>query len=323
MSRAETQAAESAPTSIINTSSGQPDIYFIVLDMYARDDIMKEVTGYDNSAFIASLQSRGFYIPECAHSNFSGTVKSIITTLNLDYLDALGLSYKTTNSTSAETRNLIVNNKIRSLMQGYGYQFVTGRGYDSSLDINNSDIYLNYWQIEAGSDNLDEQRFSNLYFNTTILRILSELYKNDPEKGAWLPYWLVTDRESDAALKEASFWYFQNNYMFDSLESIPQMPGNYLVYAHINAPHGPYAYRTDGSFNFPPDSEDELVLYTEAVQYLNTRVLVLIDTLQSESDVPPIIILQGDHSIHVLTTGIDKHKILSAYYLPGELNTPP
>ena len=323
MSRAEARAEETTSTEVMNAPADQPDIYFIVLDMYARADIMQEVTGYDNSDFIAALQERGFYIPECAHSNFSGTVRTITTTLNLDYLDVLGLAYKTTNSTSAEARNLIVNNKIRSLMQGYGYQFVTGRGYDSSLDIDNSDLYLNYWQDEAGSDDLDEQRFSNLYFNTTVLRIVSEIYKNNPGKGAWLPYWLVTDRESDAAYKEAAFWYYQNNYMFDSIDTIPQMPGNYLVYAHINAPHGPYAYRADGSFNFPPDSEDETVLYTEAVQYLNTRVLDLIDTLQSESDVPPIIILQGDHSIHVLTTGIDKHKILSAYYLPGELNTLP
>jgi hypothetical protein len=313
------------PISVPTSSAGEelPDVYFIVLDMYARADIMQEVTGYDNSAFISALQERGFYIPDCAHSNYSGTVRSMTTALNMDYLETLGLAYKDANSTSAETRNLIVNNRIRSVMQGYGYEFVTGRGYDSSLDINNPDIYLNYWQDSAGSDDLDEQRFADLYFNTTILRVVSELYKNNPEKADWLPYWLVTDREADAAYKEAAFWYYQNNYMFDSLESIPQMPGNYFVYAHINAPHGPYAYRADGSFNFPPDSDDELVLFTEAVQYLNTRVLDLIDTLQNESDVPPIIILQGDHSIHVFTTGIDKHKILNAYYLPGDLITPP
>jgi hypothetical protein len=130
------------------------------------------------------------------------------------------------------------------------------------------------------------------------------------------------------ALEEATFWYYQNNYIFDSIEKIPQKkPGPYLIYAHINAPHGPYVYKSDGSFQYPlgnplpPQVEKEL--YANEITYLNKRVLKLVETILKESTKAPIIIIQGDHGLHNLTTGLEKHKILSAYYLPGELVLPP
>lgn len=301
----------------------QPDIYYIVLDMYARNDIMQEVIGYDNSEFIDALKERGFYVPDCAYSNYESTGKTIISVLNYEYLDELDVEGNDETDTLTSGDNLVINNQIRKVLKSYGYQFVTGRGHDSQMDINNSDIYWNYFHDEGSGDNLDKQRFASLYFNTTVFRIFTEIYKDNPQKAAWLPYWLAVDRESNSYLSEATFWYYQNKYMFDSLEEIPQMSGDYFVYAHILSPHPPYVFRPDGSFNYPVDSSDEKVLYRETIEYLNKRVLEMIDTLQGESEVQPIIILQADHSIHGMTTGLDKHKILSAYYLPGELNTAP
>ncbi len=59
------------------------------------------------------------------------------------------------------------------------------------------------------------------------------------------------------------------------------------------------------------------------ITYINKRILKVVDALQEKSSPSPIIIIQGDHGIHKMTTGLDKHKILSAYYLPGNLSTPP
>jgi hypothetical protein len=149
------------------------------------------------------------------------------------------------------------------------------------------------------------------------------LSKDNAEKYSWIPYWLAGNRENNIVLREASFWFNQNNYMFDSLEELAGKPGNYFVYAHINAPHGPFVYRADGSFNYPLDTTDLKKLNIEMLTYLNKRVLELVDVLQKNSSTPPIIIIQADHGLHVLTSGLNKHKILSAYYLPGALSTPP
>jgi hypothetical protein len=39
-----------------------PDIYYIILDGYARADVLHEFYGYDNSSFIAALKDRGFEV---------------------------------------------------------------------------------------------------------------------------------------------------------------------------------------------------------------------------------------------------------------------
>jgi hypothetical protein len=323
MHKSTSQSVSENPINAGNTDDSQPDIYYIVLDAYARADIIQEVTGYDNTSFIDALKARGFYIPECAFSNYEHTGQTITSVLNYEYLNNLKISDASSDDTYVGDTNLIINNNIRKLTQSNGYQFVTGRGFDSNMDINNSDLYFNYAHDQGGADDLDKRRFSSLYFNTTVLRVISEVFKGNPEKAAWLPYWLAGDSEGNAYLENASYWFYQNNYMFDSLASIPSRPGKYFVYAHIVSPHPPYVYRTDGSFNYPLDSGDERVLYAETIQHLNKLVLNLVDTLQSQSDVQPIIIIQGDHAIHGLTTALDKHKILSAFYLPGDLNTPP
>jgi hypothetical protein len=300
-----------------------PDIYYIVLDAYARADILKSVVGYDNSAFINALKERGFYLPECAFSNYNGTELTISSVLNMDTLENLGVPVSSQTQHEAQYTNLIHHNQISKTLRSYGYQFITGRGYAAFNDINTSDVYLNYAEDQGITDDVAEKRFTGLYFNTTIFRVISELYKNSPERFSMLPVWLVSDPENDQSLNVANFWYHQNNYMFDSLEKIPDRPGNYFVYAHINAPHGPYVYRSDGSFRFPLNDQPEAVEYVDMVKYVNQRMLAVIDALVKNSETPPIIIIQADHGIHKLTAGLDKHKILSAYYLPGILSDPP
>jgi len=295
--------------------SGQkdlPDIYYIVLDAYAREDIIKEVTGYDNSPFTGALKERGFYIPECAFSNYAVTELTLQSVLNYDTLDHL----------NGQKTDLILDNKAGKTFRSYGYQFVTGRGWAPFNDIQTSDVYLNYAIDQGVQDDLAQLRFASLYLNTTVFRLLTELYKNNPEKFSIIPFWEMVNKVGDTTLKGSTFWYLQNDYMFDSLQKIPEKPGSFFVYAHINAPHGPYIYNADGSFRDPFEVQDEEVLYRNAIIYLNKRILEVIDTLQKKSDPPPIIIIQGDHGMHKMTQGLDKHKILSAYYLPGTLNTP-
>lgn len=318
-----TAPAAAQPVSASAGESALPDIYYIVLDAYARQDILRDVIGYDNTPFLNALHERGFYVPECAYSNYDGTVVTLASVLNYDMLDHLHVPVNSQGEYQALNTALIHDNRARQTFAAYGYQFVTGRGYAPFNDIQNADVYLNYAIDQGIEDDLAEKRFTSLYLNTTVFRVLSELYQNNPERFTWLPSWLAVDPDSNPSLAEANFWYLQNNYMFDALETIPAKPGNFLVYAHINAPHGPYVYRRDGSFRYPPDDQDEVIRYADAVDYINRRVLAVIDTLQAHSSPPPVIILQGDHGIHKLTSGLDKHKILSAYYLPGNLSAPP
>ncbi len=67
-----------------------PDIYYIILDAYPRNDVLQDVYGYDNSEFLGQLSEMGFYVAECSQSNYSKTSHSLTSSLNLNYLDVFG-----------------------------------------------------------------------------------------------------------------------------------------------------------------------------------------------------------------------------------------
>ena len=66
-----------------------PDIYYIILDGYARSDVMKSRFGFDNSGFLSHLESRGFYVARQSTANYCQTPLSLSASLNAVYLDEL------------------------------------------------------------------------------------------------------------------------------------------------------------------------------------------------------------------------------------------
>jgi hypothetical protein len=62
-----------------------PNIFHIILDAYAREDLLRNMTDWDNSDFIDSLKQRGFYIASRSYSNYPTTVLSIASTLEMNY----------------------------------------------------------------------------------------------------------------------------------------------------------------------------------------------------------------------------------------------
>ncbi|MDR1031771.1 MAG: hypothetical protein LBL30_01445 [Holosporales bacterium] len=63
----------------------KPNIYYILVDMYARQDTLKEVCGFDNEPFLKQLDDLGFAVSRTAWSNYESTVPSLSATLNMNY----------------------------------------------------------------------------------------------------------------------------------------------------------------------------------------------------------------------------------------------
>ena len=100
-----------------------PDIYYIVLDAYARTDILNDFFGFDNAAFTEYLLEKGFVIPLDNHSNYASTEMSITSTLNMQYIqtllpDAEGWPYWWLLSP------LIEGSAVETALMGVGYQTV-------------------------------------------------------------------------------------------------------------------------------------------------------------------------------------------------------
>ena len=64
-----------------------PDIYYIILDGYGRQDILEQLYDYDNSAFINELIADGFYVAGESRTNYIKTLWSLSSSLNMSYLD--------------------------------------------------------------------------------------------------------------------------------------------------------------------------------------------------------------------------------------------
>ena len=67
--------------------SSTPDIYYIILDAYSGADVLDELYGLDNRPFLDSLRSKGFYVADDSHTNYTQTIFSVPSTLNFDYID--------------------------------------------------------------------------------------------------------------------------------------------------------------------------------------------------------------------------------------------
>ena len=68
-------------------SAETPDVYYIILDGYARADTLMRECNFDNSQFIDFLRSRGFYVADQSCSNYPMTFMSLASSLNMCYLD--------------------------------------------------------------------------------------------------------------------------------------------------------------------------------------------------------------------------------------------
>ena len=61
----------------------KPDIFYIILDGYARGDTLEAIYNVDNDPFLDSLRNKGFYIADHSLSNYSTTLKSLTASLNM------------------------------------------------------------------------------------------------------------------------------------------------------------------------------------------------------------------------------------------------
>ncbi|MCV0387494.1 MAG: hypothetical protein K5821_13900 [Nitrobacter sp.] len=66
--------------------TSRPNIYFFLMDAYARADKIKTILHYDNSPFLDLLKDRGFYVVERATANYPVTWLSIASTLSMKYV---------------------------------------------------------------------------------------------------------------------------------------------------------------------------------------------------------------------------------------------
>lgn len=274
------QAQAAIPDTLLssNDPENMPDVYLIVLDMYGREDALNDHYNYDNSEFISQLKEIGFYVADCARSNYATTALSLASQLNLDYLDVL-----LDNVTLESASYLIRNSTVRMAFEEIGYISIA---YDTGYEwanVSTSDIYLEnpqdpiLWNIDP---------FEHLLIEGTILRPLLDYYIS---LGLGEIKYFETVNEMKAQRIQM---------VLDHLNLIPQMDGPKFVYAHLLIPHPPHVFNTDGSVNLQAsEHSDDKFEFEIQLDYLNPRIIEIVKNIIDESDPSPIIILEGDHGL--------------------------
>jgi len=283
-----------------------PDVYFILLDEYTRQDVLSEVYHFDNSAFLDQLKQMGFVIVDCSQSNYSQTEMVLTSIMNLNYLDALG-KFDPGDTEHATLRQLIRNNAVNQTFHQLGYQLVAFETGFHFSEFYNADFYLS--PGGRGHDLLGGMNaFEVLLFKSTAGLALLDF-------AQVLPSFLVPDTSQPLETKRQ-----QVLFDLEELGTIPQsIPGPKFVFAHILLLHEPFVFTADGSAVDYPDSLDEeqyLAAYRDQVVFLNSRLLPILQNIIANTDPPPIIILQGDTGPGRVSHA-GRMENLSAFYLPG------
>jgi len=280
-----------------------PDIYYIILDAYGRDDVLQEMYALDNTAFLKRLADMGFYIARCSRSNYTQTQLSLASSLNFDYIQNLG-EYISGQTTRVGLDKMIHHSAVRQALKQLGYRMVAFETGFKYTQVEDADLYLfsHNSPLEGVSLSGGLNGFEVMLVNTSAGRLLTDAVNVLP--GSIKPIWEYPEQ----AHRELVL------FDLEQLRQLPESPGQKFIFAHIVAPHPPYVFEADGSFS-PPDKPD-FSGYRDQVLYLNNQIETLLAEIIQSSATPPIIIIQGDHG-PILAAPRQRLKILNAYYLPG------
>lgn len=306
------------PVAEVESAAPRPDIYYIILDGYGRQDVLQKFYEFENSEFIAALRARGFYVAENSSSNYIQTMLSLSSSFNMDYVQNLNVDGRMPEN-RADLIELLNYSKVRTVLAQNGYQIVSFEN-EYKATIPTADVYY-----DDSSSMLTQPvtAFESIVIDHSLARVLNHI------------------PAFNRALIEMPYETHRQHILsaFSKLEEIPLLDGEYFVYTHVIAPHPPFVFDAQG--NVVPHDEPFTLFdanfyikdhsrggyiagYRKQIQYINTLVLGAVDAILSRSETPPIIILQGDHGpgayLHwgslEQTVPSERFGILNAYYFP-------
>lgn len=294
-------------------SVARPDIYWIVMEEYASQRVLRDDFHFDNAPFLDDLRERGFYIADDSTANYLKTAPSIQSARNLEYLDAptLRSQAKSPSDWGPIYHGLQSPFEVQQFLGELAYRFIYAGTFWSPMAKHPS-AEINYVYDGLTSEFLETLQ------QATILRALRDL-------GPQAPYDWRRNR------------WNQTLYELRSLEHASDLGGPKFVHAQLALDHDPYVFHPDGSF-VTEDEERGMSheqQYVGQLEYTNTRMLAWVDQLLDvPEDQRPIIILLADEGpwpngyrynertfdwTSATTEDLrQKFGILNAVYLPGK-----
>lgn len=291
----------------------RPDVYYIVLDGYGRNDVLKDLYDFDNRPFLDALAQLGFIVAEDAKANYAQTMLSLGSSLNLSHMPEF---VEANGETETHDRSLLIRALRRSRLVRFfrrlDYSTVTISSGIQATEFHDFDIRY------APRFSMNEFEYALLH-NTILMRFLDSQQADGGSGGIF--YALHRQRI---------------RFTLDTLREIPALDGPKFVLVHLLSPHPPFVFRRDGSPLNPgttgslmertkdaPAQAKYVEGYSEQIRFLTDEILACVQAIV-ERDPGAIIVLQSDHGPAAQinwenpkeTNMRERFGILSAYYVP-------
>jgi hypothetical protein len=253
----------------------RPNVYWLMLDQYARTDVLQRVMRLDDRPFVRDLEDRGFQVSTTSRTSYPRTHLSLASTLEMDYV--LEPGHEVSDDFGRFGPVVLGNNATAARFRALGYQIVYGEagGVEwSSCREDLVDVCLPITRPSPATGPLEQ----TLLDRTPLGVLPLPVPYGDPLTFA--------DGLVDPALEvEAPFFAFQ----------------------HILSPHYPYRYREDCTARTRPldarrtTHDQRIEHYRAQVRCLNDLVIQAVDRIV-ERDPSAVIIVQSDHGSDLTVT---------------------
>lgn len=282
-----------------------PDIYYIILDGYGRDDVLTELYQHDNRPFTNYLRESGFYVAEQSHSNYPQTALSLASSLNYAYVQE-----KIEIDPEAESRlpltTLIQESAVQQFLKDQGYRTIAFSNGFPVTELQKADDF------HSPNEGLTNFEITLLSGSLGAVEWSEDMLADYRGRVRWTA---------------------------DELDRVIVEPGPKFVFVHIILPHPPFVFYDtghdpltfsggDGS-HFDGTPGQYVAGYRGQLQYTNALARRMIESILENSSREPVILLQGDHGpgAYLDWESVDescikeRFSILNAYYLPGSEET--
>lgn len=270
------RTSTSAPqqSSVLKKLGYLPDIYHIVVDGYARHDVLRSGYDYDNSWFLDGLKQRNFSVASKSYANYVWTFLSLTSTLNMEHLTFLTEKLGASSTDMGVPYQMLRDNKASRFLRTQGYKIVHINSTWGATMLNpHADVEFS----------CDEGIFQEEFY-----RVLAE--------GTLLKNWETSVDQDLAAC------HLQNA---KKLGELAKIPGPKFVFHHFVPPHHPYLFDEKGNvlrhatvsnqFEFQKLLWGKRDKYVDQLVFVSKLMLDVIDDILRNSKRPPIIILHSDH----------------------------
>ncbi len=143
----------------------RPSVYYFILDAYSGPVGLTRDYGWDNREFLDYLTRKGFYVARHATTNYTGTLCSVASSLNFEYLDTLAAEAKLPARSRQGILRMLGKTRVSEFLKSRGYKYVcvpSGRMVEWSYPTNADAILI--------LNSLGLTEFAQALFDRTMLR---------------------------------------------------------------------------------------------------------------------------------------------------------